>query len=195
MKLNNKYFLLRHGQTIYQKSGSEINYDADNAEKLTLTEEGKEMIRVSVRKIKEEEIDLIFSSPFLRAQQSSEIASKILGIEKINYDDRLGDTILGEFAGKSKSKYRAYFSEKRERFTKRPEGGENWEDALKRLGALIEELEQKYQNKKILIVSHGDPIWLLANYLKGHSQDEYMATRDGENDLNPEVGELIKVTE
>ncbi|MEK7562457.1 MAG: histidine phosphatase family protein, partial [Patescibacteria group bacterium] len=109
MKLNNKYFLLRHGQTIYQKNSVRINYPADADSTLSITEEGKEMIKNAAENLKKEKISIIFASPALRTKQSSEIAAKILGIKKINYDKRLLDIKMGEFVGKTYEEYENFF--------------------------------------------------------------------------------------
>jgi len=133
MKLNNKYFLLRHGQTIYQKNSTRVNYPADADFTLSITEEGREMIKTAAESLKKENINMIFASPALRTKQSAEIAGKILSIEKISYDDRLLDIKIGEFASKTYEEYENFFSNKMERFVKRPKDGENWNDIIARL--------------------------------------------------------------
>ena len=194
MELNNKYFLLRHGQTIYQKNNTRINYPADADFKLSITEEGEKMIKTAVKSLEKENINVIFSSPFLRTKQSAEIAVKILGIEKINYDDRLTDIKMGEFAGKTYKEYEKFFSDKLERFEKRPTGGENWNDITARLQSFLNDVEKGYKEKNILVISHADPLWLLAGLLRGFDKDEqFLATRKTENNLYPKVGELIKI--
>ena len=193
MEFKNKYFLLRHGQTIYQKNGTRINYSADADIALSITEEGEEMIKIAADSLKKEKINIIFASPALRTKQSAEIAAKILGIKKINYDERLLDIKMGEFCGKTYEEYEKFFFEKNERFTKRPKGGENWNDILARLKPFLNEVEKKYKGEIILIVSHADPLWLLAGLLKGFDKNEqFLATRKSGFNLYPNVGELIK---
>ena len=41
----------------------------------------------------------------------------------------------------------------------------------------IESIEKKYQNKNILIVSHGDPLWLLEGLMKGLNNEEMLGSR------------------
>lgn len=191
--LKNKYFLLRHGQTVYQRDGKKINYPEGSEYSLEITDEGRQMIKRSAENLKTESIDLIFASPFLRTRQSAEIASKILGIKEINYDERLVDIHMGSFAGKTYEEYEKFFAEKKERFTKKPEGAENWNEILERLRSFLSEIEEKYKNKNILIVSHADPIWLLAGLLRGFEKDEeFLATRKTKDNLYPNVGDLIR---
>ncbi|MEK7080668.1 MAG: histidine phosphatase family protein [Patescibacteria group bacterium] len=202
MELKNKYFLLRHGQTIYQKEGRKVNYEADSPFKLEITEEGREMIKKSTEILKKtcaeqgQSIDLIFASPFLRAKQSAEIVSKVLGIKKINYDECLGDINLGEFMGKPMEESSKFYLEGKNKFENRPKGGESWADILKRTKSFLDDVEKKYQGKNILVISHADPIWLMAGVLKGFVKDEqFLNSRRSEDkkDLYPKVGELIKI--
>jgi broad specificity phosphatase PhoE len=200
MKLNNKYFLLRHGQTIYQKEGREFNYPADSGAVLSLTEEGKEMIRNSaenLKKICNDEnfsIDLIFASPFLRTKQSAEIAGNILDIKEINYDERLVDIDLGEFMGKSMQESHNFYLGDKVTFNNKPKGGESWNDVLNRVKSFLDEVEQKYSNKNILIISHADPIWLMLGYLRGYNNEQqYIEVRKDRQNSYPKVAQLIKL--
>jgi len=194
MKLENKYYLLRHGQTIYQKECIDKNYDPDSPQKLGITEEGREMIKKAAESLKDKNINLIFVSPFLRAKQSAEIASSILGVKGINYDDRLQDIDLGDFSGRPMEESNKFFLEGGSRFENRPKNGENWNDVLKRVKSFLDEIEKKYKNKNILIISHADPIWLMLGYSRGYKNEEQFleSRKDGQNS-HPSVGQLIKV--
>jgi broad specificity phosphatase PhoE len=63
------------------------------------------------------------------------------------------------------------------------------------MNSFLNDVEQKYKNKNILIVSHGEPLWLLAAYLKAsRTADEFLATRKvKENNLYPDTGDLIEL--
>jgi isoleucyl-tRNA synthetase len=99
---------------------------------------------------------------------------------------------MGVFAGKTYKEYENFFTEKKERFTKKPEGSETWNEIIDRLKSFLTEVEQKHENKNILVVSHADPVWLLAGVLRGFTkEDEFLATRKTKNNLYPDVGELI----
>ena len=196
MKLNNKYFLLRHGQTIYQKEGREENYPPNSGDSLSITKEGQEMVKESAQKLKERNINLIFASPFLRTKQSAEITVEILGInkEKINYDERLIDINLGEFMGKSFKESHAFYLGDSIAFDNRPKGGESWYDILKRVKLFLDELEKKYKNKNILVISHADPIWLMVGYLRGYTEEkQFLEARNNRRNSYPSVAQLIEI--
>jgi broad specificity phosphatase PhoE len=200
MQLHNRYFLLRHGQTIYQKENRGMNYDPDSPQKLEITEEGADMVKVSAQSLEEMckqqnfSIDVMFVSPYLRTKQSAKIAADILGVENVKYDNRLVDINLGEFLGKSMADSTAFYSKGNNLFDNRPKGGESWNDILKRLESFIKDIEKKCKDKNILVVSHADPIWLLAGYLKGYkTEEEFMEARKDREHCYPRVGQLIKV--
>jgi len=189
--MNNKYFLLRHGQTIYQAEKRGVLYSSPEIPPVELTEKGKGQIQKAAKALENRRIDLIFSSDFYRTRQTAGIVAKELRLE-INFDVRLRDLNLGEFHGRLKQDYQKFFLEKRERFSNRPLGGESWNDVIKRLNSFLKEIESEYQNKNILIISHGDPLWLLVGILKGFkTEQEFLKTR-GTN-LYPDVGQLIKI--
>jgi len=198
--LKNKYFLLRHGQTKYQKEKIGLIYSKDEYFSLEITEEGREKIKEQAKKLKDlsaqagKKIDFIFSSPLLRAKQSAEIISNVLNLP-VTYDERLVDMKMGEFAGKPTLVYDDFFITKKLGMAERPKDGENWVDILKRMKDFLNDIESKYQNKNILIISHGEPLWILAAYFNGaKTVDEFLATRrTKENNLYPHTGDLIEI--
>jgi len=158
-KVHNNYSILRHGHTSYTADLIDIIYPKSTHFELGVTEEGKEDIRKLIPILKEKEIDLIFASDYLRTQITSKIIAEALSIEIIS-DKRLRDVNLGIYEGKKKKEYYDAISPKK-MFEDGPEGGESWIDCINRVESLIKDIEKQYQNKNILIVSHGDPLWLL----------------------------------
>lgn len=194
MNWQNHYFLLRHGQTPYQadqeKTG--LMYPFPENPPISLTEKGKEQIAEAVQQLEKENLDLIFSSDFFRTRQTAGIVTKELNLEPV-FDSRLRDLDMGEFQGKPKQLYQDFFLiEKKDRFDERPPGGESWNDVKKRLNDFLTDIEKKYAGKNILIISHGDPLWLLAGMLRGFkTEEEFLDARH--TDLYPNVGQFIKI--
>lgn len=166
MELKNKYYILRHGQTIYQTKKKKTVYPRNDNPKVHLTEKGRKQVRTSAKKLKKAGIELIYSSDFYRTYQTAKIVARELGIRKIIFDKRLRDTSLGVYQGGKKEDFYRDFPSGISRFSKRPKNGENWNDIQKRILAFMKELEKKYKGKTILIVSHGDPLWLLERKVK-----------------------------
>jgi len=174
LKLKNKYFILRHGQNIHQTKKRGIIYGwPDDNPPCGLTKTGKKQIKKIAKVLKNKKIDLIFSSDTLRTRQTAEIVAKKLGL-KVNYDKRLRDINWGIYQGKSIIKAWAYYKNPKLRFKKAPPRGESWQDLKKRVTDFLKEIEKKFKGKNILIVSHGDPLWLLNGLFKGLSKNQLL---------------------
>lgn len=189
--MRNSYFILRHGQTPYQLKKEKIIYPWPEKEPILLTKKGKKQIEKVAQSLKKEKIDLIFSSDRARARQTAEIVAQKLKISKVIFDSRLGDINVGIFQGEPLSKYRSYFSSPKEWFLKAPPQGESLKDVGDRMLRFLKDLERNYQGKKILIISHGDPLLLLEGKVKRKSEKEIL--KEKLEKKNIKVGELRKL--
>lgn len=183
----NKYFILRHGESECFKKNI-LSYKNKGAD-CPLTENGGEQIKKVAQKLKKEKIDLIFSSDFLRTKQTAEIISKEIG-KKVKYDKRLIEVNIGIFDGKNIKEYRKLFEGKIDKFNKRPHEGESYTEVKERVCDFLKEIDKKYKNKNILIVSHGGPILMAESIVRGFSQAEII---EHWQDKSIDVGELRKL--
>lgn len=188
--MRNKYILLRHGETIYQAKKLSILYSKKEQFTLSITENGKKRIKEVTKELKDKKIDLIYSSDYLRTKQTAEIIAKGLGL-KIKLDKRLRDKDFGIFSGRRNSEHRKIYSSMKQRFRKRPKKGENWRDVRKRMADFIKQIDKKHKNKTILIVSHQDPIGLLAGFLKGLNEKELLEKKNLK-ELWLDVGQFLE---
>jgi len=177
-KLKNKYFILRHGQSTHQTKKPRIVYFwPEDRPPASLTRKGYNQIKKAAQNLKKKKIDLIFSSDVLRTRQTAEIVAKELDIKVIT-DKRLRDKNWGIFQGKPKRKVWDYYHHNlKEAFKKAPPKGESWRDVKNRIIDFIKDIEKKYTRKNILIVSHGDPLWLLEGWMRGLSQNQLLAQK------------------
>ncbi|MCR4328813.1 MAG: class I tRNA ligase family protein [Patescibacteria group bacterium] len=107
-------------------------------------------------------VDLIVSSDVRRTKHTAEIVAKILGCP-VEYDARLREWNLGIWNGKPcEGLHHKLPFEKR--WTEAPEGGETWTDLQARMVEAVKDINQKHKNTRILIISHGDPLWLVRKY-------------------------------
>lgn len=174
-KSGNTYFLARHGE-----SESNINRTLScypEKEPMHLTEKGKERIHTSAEKIKNEGIEIIIASDITRAKETAEIYSKILGCDII-FEPRLREIDAGILNGKSYDEYDALFSSQEEYFTKSVPEGESRNNVRRRVWNLFSEIEKKYTNKKILFVSHEDPLRMLVSVFNGWTNEEAQKNRN-----------------
>jgi len=163
----NKYYILRHGQTIYQTKRKEIMYPWPEEKPILLTKEGQNQIKRAARQLKNKKIDLIYSSDFPRTRQTAEIVAQELGV-KIIFDRRLRDVNLGIYhGGKKEDFYRDFPKIPESLYDRKPPQGENWGEVRKRMIDCLSDIDKKHQNKTILIISHGDPLWLLEGLMEG----------------------------
>ncbi|MDO8435899.1 MAG: histidine phosphatase family protein [bacterium] len=168
LKLKNRYFLLRHGQSFVNLKGLVSCWP----EKIysPLTKRGVEQVKITAKKLKNKKIDLIFSSDMLRTKQTAQIAAKAVGL-KIKFDKRLRDIYMGVFNEKpikEAGKFWAIEGKKlsaleyyKRRFIINPPKGENYIDVERRMLSFIKDVEKKYQGKNILLVGHKRPFSLL----------------------------------
>lgn len=187
---SNRYFILRHGETIHQTKLKKIVYPPSQKLFVELTKKGKSQIKALIPRLKKANIDLIFSSDYLRTKQTTEIINKELHL-KVKFDKRLRDVNLGVYHGKSKDEFYSDFKDAKERFYRKPDGGETWLDCRKRTLRFIRDIDKKYKDKTILIVSHGDPLWMLEGAMKGLSQQELV--REFLQKKMIKTGELRKI--
>lgn len=187
--MRNKYILLRHGETIYQTKKDDFLYPWPDSVTI-LTKKGRNQAETAAKNLKNKNIDLIYSSDFLRARQTARIVAKKLGL-KVKLDKRLRDINWGIYQGGLVKDYLQFFSSVKQRFSKRPAQGENWRDVRKRMIEFIKDIDKRYKNKKILIVSHGDPLWLLIGAVRGLNEDELLKARN--KNLYLKVGQLLEL--
>jgi len=196
MKLRNNYFLLRHGQTIYQtlekkdfiypseaKGGEERMFfdhpPFPESPPIKLTKEGQKQIKVAAKKLKKEKIDMIFSSDFFRTRQTAKIVAEELS-KRIHFDKRLRDVNLGIYrGGPKKDFYRDFPIHSKNRFNKKPPKGESWLDCQKRMLNFLKDIDKRFKGKTILVISHGDPLWLLEGAVKNWSLGKLLKIKSG----------------
>lgn len=192
-KSGNNYYILRHGQSETQILG--VADDSINA--YHLTGEGKKQVEKAadkLKKISHKGIDLIFSSDVLRTKETSQIIASKLAVKEIIFDKRIREIHIGIFENQPCNLYRRYYSSEKEKFIKRPPQGENLNDLKRRMMDFMLEIESKYKNKNILIVSHEYPLWILFGASQGLNNDEILALRDdGEKTDFIKTGELMKI--
>lgn len=179
MILNNKYYVLRHGEALSNVRGVTSSWPEkfDNP----LTEKGRQTVKESVETLKNDvnnqnqSIDLIFSSDMMRTTQTAEIAGEVLKI-KPQFDQRLREISFGVLNGRPIVDLNIDFSDETKRIKSSMEGGETYEQVLERVWEFFKETDKKYKDKNILIISHECPLWILESRVEGISILEHLKT-------------------
>lgn len=161
-KSGNRYFAMRHAEA-EMNTRNVVSTDREKQKHNHLTEHGRDTARRHAERYTHEGFDLIVVSPFTRAQETAAILAEVCGIpsDALLTDERVREIDSPAFDGRPVHEYRESFSSVGERFVLSPEGAETFTMVRRRMGDLLYELEQKYSGKRILIISHGDPLWLL----------------------------------
>lgn len=139
-----------------------------------LTRLGRKVVKDSAEKAlhknikKGINIDLIFASPLLRTQQTAKIAGKIFRA-KVKTEKRLREVGFGIYNKHPLIGMWKSFNNEEERINKKSDKGETYKEVLERVLSLLKDIEKKYKNKNILLVSHECPLFLLDGAVKGLS--------------------------
>ncbi len=159
-KAKNNYIAIRHGEAtsnVDNRVSSKVSNDDH------LTSRGKEEVLLGAQQLSGENIDLIIASDFHRTKETAVILAESLGLDpkKIIYDQRLWEINAGELEGADWDVYEAFFSHHRHKLDETLPGGESLLQVRERVLGVLMDLEDKYEGKNILIVTHGLPVFSL----------------------------------
>lgn len=155
-------YILRHGETEENTRG----IMQGNMETL-LNETGRNQA-ISVReKVKEAGIDLVITSPKLRAKETAVLAAP--GIELIE-DDRLLSRDHGEFEGLARDEINLndYWNIKK---NIQYEKAESVGEIFNRVSSLLNDILLKYPNRKVMLVTHSALTRVFYYYFNGFPED------------------------
>lgn len=186
-KSGNTYYVMRHGEA--ETNVAHIVCDDDSVPS-ALTEYGRSQALRAGAGLVGKNITRIIASPLLRGKQTAETVAQGLGLspDNISYDERLREVGFGALNGRPIAEYLSLFQNMDEFAGTRPEGGESWSDMRHRLGAFLYEIETKYHNETILLVTHGSPLRMLSAVSRGLTISEFLHDWDAARDpANAEV--------
>jgi isoleucyl-tRNA synthetase len=170
----NRYFLLRHGEADSIKM--DINSCWPEKFDIKLTARGKKQVEKAAIALKKKKPDFIFSSDLKRTKETAEIISKELKLP-VKYDERLREYNLGVFNGEPSEKFHDFIGDEINKFSKTPERGESLSEVRKRMMEFVSEFDKKHKNKNVLIVGHGDPLWVLEGAAQGFDEKKIVESR------------------
>ncbi len=189
----NNFYFLRHGQAEHNltdiiAAGPErgIHISKLTQKGIAQAEEAGKNIKKMLGKGK---LDLIITSPYYRTKQTAKAVAKHTKA-KLIFDKRLVEIDTGVFNWRNVREFHKFFENPLERFTKSPAGGENLNDVKRRMFRAILDINTEYSGKNILIVSHGDPLWVLEGAMRGMANEEILKSDYIETDGKPRKVEL-----
>ena len=178
-------WVVRHGQSAGNVALEEA--EAQGLERLDLahrdvdvplSELGERQAEALGRWIAEQPEDerptVVWSSPYVRALQTADIALKAAGMDLPRVvDERLREREFGAWDGLTRRGITAEFPEESERRTQlgkfyhRPPGGESWTDVLQRLRSALDDVRTDGQGERVMLVAHQVVVLLTRYVLEG----------------------------
>lgn len=160
-----KLYVARHGQT---------RWNAENRicgrTDLPLTETGIAQAQALAEKAAPLGIDLIISSPMLRARHMAQIVAERCGAE-VMVDERLIEQNYGIFEGLDR-KNQDFLANKRQFATRYP-GGESMLDMAGRIYPLLREIREIYSEKTVLLACHGGVCRVIRSFFLPMTNEEF----------------------
>lgn len=155
-----RLIIVRHGET--EENVKEIMMGQSLGK---LTQKGKGQAKKAALRLKNEKIDIIFSSDLPRAEYTAKEVVKFHKVP-IHYTPELREKGAGIFEGRPVEElYEASNKSGLPKTQFKPEGGESFVDVKKRAQKFLDKLFKNYKNKTILISSHGGCIKMLLGIL------------------------------
>jgi len=150
-----RIIFIRHGQTT---GDVEDRYGGDYDDHLS--SEGKKQSEILTEELKDKNIELIISSPLIRARESAEIIS--YGNYPIEVDQKFRErNQYGILTGRIRSKAKQEYPDLVEKLKDRSntiEGAESYEDFRDRIQKAFEHLVSNPNHHCVAVVWHGGPM-------------------------------------
>jgi broad specificity phosphatase PhoE len=131
----------------------------------------------------------LWVSPYVRAQQTAQIALKTAGLDLPTVvDERLREREFGVLDRLTRRGIEAQFPDEAERrarlgkFYHRPPGGESWSDVLLRLRAALDDMRRDCAGERVLLVAH-QVVTLLVRYVVEQLTEEEILSIDKLGDV------------
>jgi len=170
-----KLYFVRHGE-----SEANIQHVISNRESLLgLTERGREQARALADNLKDIPFTTIYSSPVLRARETTEILSQVLRVPyQITEALREYDCgILEEKSDEESWRLHQYYYEDwtlRHNYLSKPEGGENFIEIRDRFVPFIESFKRE-GDEHILLIGHGGLFHLMLPLVLTNIDHEFVS--------------------
>ena len=171
----NKFFVARHGEADHNavkvdgKMTSILNSNPRSS--VHLTKCGQRQVEQLAKEIKDKRIDVIIASQFPRTKETAEILNKHYKL-KVIIDARFNEINHGILEGKAHSFRSELKRNTKNKYLFRVKNGESYRDVEKRVGPAFADLNKKYKDKNILIVTHYATIRAIYKYFEIKTEHE-----------------------
>ena len=184
-ELSNHYYVMRHGHSLGNQQGIIVSHPQHGCAGYGLSEQGKEQVQASLQ------IDslldsstMIVSSDFNRALESAAIARQALNCRApFETDIRLRERNFGELELGPDSAYQAVWQHDERDPDSNHRAVESVNQVMSRVTELIVDLERRFADTSLLLVSHGDALQIMQTAFAGrdasmHRQLQHLQTAE-----------------
>ncbi len=171
--LKNRYFMMRHGQSLANEAGLIVSDPKNGVEGYGLSDKGKQQVQESVNYAQEihglNADLLIVSSDFRRCKETAELVSAALGTANVELEPRLRERFFGTLELGPNTGYQQVWDQDEVNDQRGAFGAESAQDVLNRGLSVIHDLEEQFKDETILLVSHGDTLQILSTAFDGRN--------------------------
>lgn len=161
-ELHNRYFIMRHGQSVANVRGIIVSDPGSGVgPEYGLSPLGREQALASAKDSGLPGSTLIFTSDFSRAAQTAEIVRDVLGVGEVALEKALRERYFGTWEGTSSENYAQVWAADACDPDQHANGVESANAVLDRATAFVAGVEDTFQDRDILLVSHGDTLQIL----------------------------------
>ena len=177
-----RVYFARHGES-QANTAHEIS---NRGLKHPLTQAGREQASLLAHKLQGQSITHIYSSPVLRAIETSVVVAHHLGVE-YEVNEALREYDVGHLEGRADKEawklWQGLFDDwaKGQRWEQRIEGGESFYDVKNRFVPFIEGLIQQYQRTEahLLCIAHGGLYWMMLPLVLRNIDTDFLYKQQG----------------
>ena len=162
-RLNNRYFAIRHGNSLANQRKIIVSHPQHGVSEYGLSETGQQQVIESVDRDRQlDATTLIVSSDFRRARETAEIIHRQLDSHSpLSFDQRLRERNFGELELGPDSDYASVWQEDEINANNHLLAVESPNEVMARVSELVSDYESRYSEATVLLVSHGDALQIL----------------------------------
>ena len=175
--MNNRYFLMRHGESLANLSNTIISSPQSGLSGFGLSPRGFEQAEQNALASGLPSSTVVLASDFLRTRQTAATVSQALDTAPPKLHSELRERGFGQLEQSTGDDYRKVWAEDEKDPYHTLFGVESAEALATRLMGLLESLENEFHDKDILLVSHGDPLRFLQLAAAGRPLTEHLQVR------------------
>lgn len=162
-----KLYVSRHGETQYN-----IETRICGRANVRLTDKGIIQARELAGSMVEKQVDIIISSPLVRAKDTADIVSEQIHVPII-VDERLAERDYGVIDGTYEGT--PSFIEKWEHFGYEYPEGETLLKVVQRVYNFLDDICEQYKDKNVMIISHGGVCRVINSYFNSLTNEDFFA--------------------